>query len=255
MNYNFQAPFYGLYSANRLEQGEPQDAPLIDFMQRGEWYAENITNTRGILYPVGIGPLGIEVTRNFPRYEKESGGLFFGQRSNAAYGLINMAQNWRCTYDTAYGKKIYPYALAVINFWEDYLKYENGRYVVYDDAIHEGSGKDKNPILSLGLIRNAFDLIIDLSSTLKVDENRQEKWQDILDKISDFPVQIRDGRKVFRYSEEGVAWWNDNGLGIQHIYPANAITLDSDSELLEVARNTIDIMQRWQDNNTSSSFL
>ncbi len=255
LNYNFQAPFYGLYSANRLEQGEPQDAPLIDFMQRGEWYAENVTNTRGILYPVGIGPLGIEVTRNFPRYEKESGGLFFGQRSNAAYGLINMAQNWRCTYDTAYGKKIYPYALAVINFWEDYLKYENGRYVVYDDAIHEGSGKDKNPILSLGLIRNAFDLIIDLSSALKVDENRQEKWQDILDKISDFPVQIRDGRKVFRYSEEGVAWWNDNGLGIQHIYPANAITLDSDSELLEVARNTIDIMQRWQDNNTSSSFF
>jgi hypothetical protein len=255
LNYNFQAPFYGLYSANRLKQGEPQDAPLIDFMQRGEWYAENVTNTRGILYPVGIGPLGIEVTRNFPRYEKESGGLFFGQRSNAAYGLINMAQNWRCTYDTAYGKKIYPYALAVINFWEDYLKFENGRYVIYDDAIHEGSGKDKNPILSLGLIRNAFDLIIDLSSTLKVDENRQEKWQDILDKISDFPVQIRDGRKVFRYSEEGVAWWNDNGLGIQHIYPANAITLDSNSELLEVARNTIDIMQRWQDNNTSSSFF
>lgn len=255
LNYNFQAPFYGLYSANRLEQGEPQDDPLIDFMERGKWYAENVTKTRGILYPVGIGPLGIEVTRNFPRYEKESGGLFFGQRSNAAYGLINMAQNWRCTYDNEYGKKIYPYALAVVNFWEDYLTFENGRYVIYGDAIHEGSGKDKNPILSLGLIRNAFDLIIDLSSTLKVDENRQEKWQDILDKISDFPVQIRDGRKVFRYTEEGVAWWNDNGLGIQHIYPANAITLDSNPELLEVARNTIDEMQRWQDFNTSSSFF
>ncbi len=255
LNYNFQAPFYALYAANRLEQGEPQDAPLIDFMQRGEWYAENVTNTRGILYPVGIGPLGIEVTRNFPRYEKESGGLFFGQRSNAAYGLINMAQNWRCTYDIDYGKKIYPYALAVINFWEDYLKFENDRYVIYGDAIHEGSGKDKNPVLSLGLVRNAFDLIIDLSSTLKIDENRQEKWRDILGKISDFPVQIRNEKKVFRYTEEGVAWWNDNGLGIQHIYPANAITLDSDSELLNVAHNTIDEMQRWQDNNTSSSFF
>ena len=166
-----------------------------------------------------------------------------------------MAQYWRCTYDKNYGKKIYPYALAVVNFWEDYLKFENGRYVIYGDAIHEGSGKDKNPILSLGLIRNAFDLILDLSSTLKIDENRQGKWKDILDKLSDFPVQTRNGKKVFRYTEEGVAWWNDNGLGIQHIYPSNAITPDSKPELLTIARNTIDEMQRWQDKNTSSSFF
>ena len=255
LNYNFQAPFYSMYAANHLEQGEPHDAPLLDFIPRGEWYARNVTNTRGILYPVGIGPLGIEVTRNFPRYEKERGGLFFGQRSNAAYGLINMAQHWRCTYDLMYGKKIYPYALAVADFWEDYLKFENGRYVIYGDAIHEGSGKDKNPILSLGLIRNAFDLILDLSSALKTDEDRQEKWKDILSKLSDFPTQTRNGKKVFRYTEEGVAWWKDNGLGIQHIYPANAVNLDSSEELLSVARNTIDEMQRWQDNNTSNSFF
>lgn len=260
LNYNFQAPFYGLYAANRLEQGVPHDAPLIDFMPRGEWYAKNVTNTRGILFPVGIGPMGIEVTRRSaiadqknPNIERE--GLIFGQRSNAAYGLLNMAQQWRCTYDEKYGEKIYPYALAVVNFWEDYLKFENGRYVIYGDAIHEGSGKDKNPILSLGLVRNAFDLIIDLSSTLKVDEDRQGKWKDILNKLSDFPVQIRNDRKVFRYTEEGTAWWADNGLGIQHIYPANGITLDSKGQLLTLARNTIDEMKRWKDYNTSSSFF
>ena len=259
LNYNFQAPFYGLYAANRLEQGTPQDAPLIGFMPRGEWYAKNVTGTRGILYPVGIGPMGIETTRDFPMYMNsdnfQKGGLFFGQKSNAVYGLVNMAQHWRCTYDKAYGKKIYPYALAVVNFWEDYLKFENGRYVIYDDAIHEGSGKDKNPILSLGLVRNAFNLILDLSALLKVDENRQAKWEDILNKLSSFPVQTRNGRKVFRYTEEGVDWWPDNGLGIQQIYPANAITLDSSNELLTVSRNTIDEMQRWEDMNTSNSFF
>jgi len=261
LNYNFQAPFYGLYAANRIQQGVPQDAPLIDFMPRGEWYAKNVTHKRGILYPVGIGPMGIEVTRNFAvgGYQKqddiEQEGLFYGQRSNAAYGLINMGQCWRSTYDTAYGKKIYPYALAIADFWEDYLKFEEGRYVIYGDAIHEGSGKDVNPILSLGLVRNAFDLIIDLSTTLKIDEDKQEKWKDILSKLSDFPVQIRNGVKVFRYTEKGVDWWNDNGLGIQHIYPSNAITLDSKDTLLQVARNTIDEMKRWQDMNTSSSFF
>ncbi|QIL40546.1 hypothetical protein G7074_15490 [Pedobacter sp. HDW13] len=34
LNYNFQAPFYGLYAANRIAQGEPHDAPLIDFLSR-----------------------------------------------------------------------------------------------------------------------------------------------------------------------------------------------------------------------------
>jgi len=210
---------------------------------------------------VGIGPLGIETTRDFPveEWKKsgniEQGGLFWQQRSNAAYGLVNMAQHWRCTYDTDYGRKIYPYVLAVVNFWEDYLKFENGRYVIYGDAIHEGSGKDKNPLLSLGLIQNALDLVIDLSSVLKEDEERQAKWKDILAKLSEFPVQMRNGRKVFRYTEQGVDWVDGNGLGIQQIYPCNAITLDSHPELLEVARNTIDEMQRWQDMNTSNSFF
>jgi alpha-L-fucosidase 2 len=259
LNYNFQAPFYGLYAANRLGQGTPQDAPLIDFMPRGEWYAKNVTHTRGILYPVGIGPLGIETTRDFQNYMNsdnfEKGGLFFGQRSDAAYGLINIAEHWRCTYDKEYGRKTYPYALAVVDFWEDYLKFENGRYVIYGDAIHEGSGKDKNPVLSLGLVRNALNLILDLSSTLKIDQNRQAKWEDILSKLSSFHVQIRNDRKVFRYTEGGMAWNNGNGLGIQQIYPANAITLDSGNELLAVSRNTIDEMQRWEDMNTSSSFF
>ncbi len=166
LNYNFQASFYSLYSSNRLEQAIPHDSPLFDFMERGKWYAQNVTKTRGILYPVGIGPLGTEVTRNFELggYQRagdiELEGLFYGQRSNAAYGLVNMAQQWRCTYDPAYGKKIYPYVLDVVEFWEDYLKFENGRYVIYGDAIHEGSGVDKNPVLSLGLIRNALDLIL-----------------------------------------------------------------------------------------------
>ena len=259
LNYNFQAPFYGLVSANRLQQAEPHDAPLLDFMPRGEWYAKNVTHTRGILYPVGIGPLGIEVTKDFAQYRNsqnfEQGGLFFGQRSNAAYGLLNMAQYWRCTYDEEYGKKIYPYALDIANFWEDYLKFEDGRYVIYGDAIHEGSGKDKNPILSIGLIRNAFDLMIDLSSSLKRDAGRQAKWKHILEHLSTFSTQTRNGQQVFRYTEEGVDWWPDNGLGIQHIYPASVITLDSKEELLSVSRNTISAMQRWRDSNTGSSFF
>lgn len=37
------------------------------------------------------------------------------------------------TYDKEYVKKVYPFIRAVADFWEDYLVYENGRYVSYND--------------------------------------------------------------------------------------------------------------------------
>jgi len=96
---------------------------------------------------------------------------------------------------------------------------------------------------------------LDMSRELGVDTDRREKWQDIHDHLSPFSTQTMNGKKVFRYTEKGTAWWADNTLGIQHIYPANGIGLGSDPELLQVARNTIDVMQRWFDGNGSSTFF
>ena len=68
------------------------------------------------------------------------------------------------------------------------------------------------------------------------------------------PLQERGGKTVFRYSEKGMAWWGDNTLGIQHIFPSGAIGLDSDPKLLEICHNTIDAMDRWADYNGFSSW-
>ena len=51
-----------------------------------------------------------------------------------------------------------------------------------------------------------------------------------------------------------MAWFDGNTLGIQHIYPAGAIGLDSDPKLLEISRNMIDSMSRWIDGNGVSSW-
>jgi alpha-L-fucosidase 2 len=259
LNYNHMAPFYAMYSANRIEQADPEDEPLLDFRERGRWYAENVTQTRGVLYPVGIGPVGIETTRDHGSYKegenKELGGLFFYQRSNSAYCLVNIAQRWRCSYDPVYGKKVYPFVKEVVEFWEDYLKFKEGRYVIIGDAIHEGSGKNVNPILTLGLLRNTFDLVLDMSRELNVDAGRREKWRHILDHLSGWATQEKNGKTVFRYTEEGTAWWGDNTLGIQHIYPGNAIGLASDQKWIEVSHNTIEVMQRWLDFNGTNSIF
>jgi hypothetical protein len=267
LNYNHAAPFYALYSANRIEQAEPYYRPLLAFIPRGQYYSKKILGIdEGILFPVGIGPLGIETTRWTPLMEKyrkgwktdgniEDEGMFWKQRSNAAYSLVNLAMQFYRTWDREFVERVYPFVKRTAVFWEEYLKYEDGHYVDYHDAIHEGTDDLKNPILSLGLIKLVMQTAVDMSLLIDVDAEKREKWQHIRDNLSPYPVYERNGTTVFRYTEAGTEWVDGNTLGIQHIYPGGAIGPDSDPELLAVARNTIDQMQRWLDSNGSNSFF
>lgn len=259
LNYNYQAPFYALYSSNRLEQAAVYHAPILAFMPRGRWYARDSLHCRGVHYPVGIGPKGDETTLGHPLSEYtrpehfELGGLFYGQKSNASYCVVNMAFHWYHTYDEAYANEVYPFVREVADFWEDYLKLEDGRYVIRGDSVHEGSGENVNPVLTLGLVRMVLLLALDISRTLGVDAGRHAKWRHILAHLSAYPTFEMDGKTVFRLSEEGYAWHGDNTLAIQHIYPAGQLGLDSDAALLVVARQTIEVMGRWRDFNGMNS--
>jgi alpha-L-fucosidase 2 len=99
-----------------------------------------------------------------------------------------------------------------------------------------------------------MDTAIEMSDALGIDKKRHQKWSHISKHLSDYSTQTRDGKTVFRYTEKGTPWWHNNTLGIQHIFPGNAIGLDSDPKLLEISRNTIDVMQRWRDYNGTNSF-
>jgi hypothetical protein len=267
LNYNYQTPFYALYSANRLEQAEPYYPPILAFMPRGKYYSEKIAKIPdGVIYPVGIGPLGIETTLWTPLMDQcrkgwkdggnvEYNGFFWGQKSNASYAVTNMSMHFYRTWDKAFARKVYPFVRAAAVFWEKYLVYENGRYVDYNDAIHEGTVGDKNPILALGLIRQTMRTATDMSALLGEDADRREKWMRIHDHISDYPLQERNGKTVFRLTEKGTAWWPSCTLGIQHIYPAEQIGLDSDPKLLAVSMNTMQEKQRWLDINHSNNFF
>ncbi|MCX7048080.1 MAG: hypothetical protein NTX50_21670 [Candidatus Sumerlaeota bacterium] len=245
LNYNFQAPYYIVYSSNHADLSTPFYQAIWESVPNGREMAKR-HGWKGVHFPVGIGPWGLHSGN--PDGD-------WGQRSDAAFAALNFLWQYQYTQDVDFLRKTaYPYLLEVAAFWEDYLKFENGRYVIYDDSIHEGSGKDMNPLLSLGLVRTLFKSLLQMSKDLNVDAERRAKWQDILDKLSAFPLQERDGKTVFRYSEKGTAWWRDNTLGIHHIFPVGAIGLDSDAKLLEICHNTIAAMNRWHDNNGFSSW-
>jgi hypothetical protein len=240
LNYNFQAPFFGVYAANHADVSLPFYQAIHEFVPRGRMIAEK-KGWKGVHFPVSIGPWGM-----CPEGDDSD----WGQRSNAAYAALNFIWYYQYTQDKEWLRNSgYTFLREVADFWEDYLKYENGRYIIYNDSMHEGSGADMNNLLSLGLVGTLFKNMLVMSADLGVDENRRAKWQDICGKLSAFPTQERNGKTVFRYTEKGMDWCNDNTLGIQHIFPAGAIGLDSDPKLLEISRNMIHAMGRWSDNN------
>jgi len=215
-------------------------------MPTGRKLAKERLSMPGILYPVGIGPKGTTTCANN-----------FNQKTDAAYGAVNMIFRWKTTYDLAYARKVYPYFRAMTDFWEAYLKYEKDadRYVIDNDSIHEQSGNDFNSIVSLALVRTVFSAALEMSKALHIDAAKGEKWNHILTHLSDYATMARDGKTVFRYTERGTEYWKGNTLGIQHIYPALGIGLESDPRLIEISRNMIDYMQRWFDNNGDNSFF
>jgi hypothetical protein len=273
LNYNFYAPFYGLYAANHIEQALPANDAIIDSLELGrEWCKDEakyermcsnnvrIKDGKGILLPVSILPYGVT-----------GAPTTWGQRSNAAYCCVPIASTWHSTYDLNFAKQAYPFVWATAEFWEHYLVLENGRYVDKDDAALENSGRDTNPIVSLAMVRLVMDLAKDMSTELGVDRDKHAKWTDIHDRLSDYPTctvgDLPPGSRIelpgtpetkalsiFRYSESGQAWQNDNAAGIQHIFPGNGIGLGKRPELLERARNQIKVMARWIDLNGCNSF-
>jgi hypothetical protein len=266
LNFDYQSQFYSLYKNNHIEQADVFDQPILDFIERGKWYAKHARGMRGVYYPVGIWAKGMETSRQPGRGDSahvEKGGVFLGQRGNAAYCLVPMAMRWYHTYDLDYAKRIYPFAIEVINFWEDYLKFEpveggEGRYVIYGDSAHEsihtGGQGDLNSPLGLGLVHSAFTLMLDMTGEMGVDAGRHEKWEHIVKHLSKFATFEKDGKTIFRYSEKGTEWVPDNSVGLQHIYPAGAISLD-DTELTEIGRNMIDAKSRWgSDNGVNSMY-
>jgi alpha-L-fucosidase 2 len=274
LNYNYQAPYWAAYSSNYMDQTANFDQPLLDYMKKGKQHAKDLLHIKGIYYPVGIGPKGLVTTR-WPltpdemekRYATrehtiDGGYKFLGQKINAVFSVGNMLMRFYSTYDIGYAKKVYPYVLECANFWEDYLKFENGRYVIYMDHYGEvmsnlknkGQWRDQlgdfNSTLSLGLVKMLFKGIIDLSTFLNVAESRQAKWHHIVKHLSGFTTAEVNGKQSLKSVEKSPSAWHSgtNGLARVSIHglilPGGVCGPKTDSTFNQILLNDV---SRWKE--------
>lgn len=272
LNYNHMAPWWAVYSSNHIALSEPFDTPILEYVDKAEQHAKEFLNKKGVYYPVGIGPKGFcssmfpltseDMMKVYgtPDNDIEGGYMFLGQKSNAVFCTTNMFMRYYSTYDRAYAEKVYPFIRQVADFWEDYLVYEDGRYVDYNDAFWEvgpWEGKnwknnfgDYNPTQALGLCRMLFTGIIDMSSFLGRDSDRLEKWNHILAHLSDIPTVVVDGVTRVKACEGGNGSGSRTAPGFGRVM-AHGLVFPSGAfgpmRTPEFAQLLLDEVYRWND--------
>ena len=231
LNYNFESPFFALYTSNRQNLITSYIDPLLDSIPIGKMYAKEKFGRKGICLPVEIGPWGMVCSGNF-----------FGQKTNAAYCCVNIFMHYFSTYDEVWGRKAYPFVREVVRFWEEDLVLEEGIYHVMGDSAHEevtGEG-EKDNIHALGLVKMLFTGIIKMGEELREKKETLRRWENIAENLAPFPTGIRNGKPVYLYNNDSYEWRDSNGTPVKFIYPFGCIGLDSEKEAVERAKNTLE---------------
>lgn len=239
LDYNYETPVLGLYSANHVDTAGGYDQALLDFMVRGRMFARTMLNVRGVFYPAHIGPWGLEHSFEFEPSE--------GMKQDAAFATVPMMMRYYSTYDLRYAAKVYPFIKAVGEFWEDYLKKENGVYVIHSDCSEEIGpwlsknwdtcpGASENPTDELAFVHGVFQGLLDLSEALTVDSDLRAKWQEILNHLSPYPVDSSSGKPMLlRGSDKKMGL--EEEYGSHAVWPASQIGIGEDEKLREAALN------------------
>jgi len=207
MNYNAQNPYYGTFASNHVELVDP-------YIETVRHYAENTGRQRVIHRWVSpeiaarmpANCRGVEFEGSFTAHGTPSTGG--GQQgaedccmtTNAVFAILPIVWKWKYGRDTAFlAQTAYPLMRSVADFFDDYIgKPVEGRYEVYG-SVHEGADWfAKNDMFSLGAVRFLYREIIEASVHLGRDGERRVHWQDILDHLSEYPLQAWGDKITFR---------------------------------------------------------
>lgn len=244
LNYNSQAGFYSVFSANRPELALPYYKSIDRLVPDGRRRAREELgrvhpslkdkSCRGILFSVSA--LG-----NGYMY-----GEYWKQTVDAPFSIPIYNWYYEYTGDKRFlREEAYPYIRECGDFYEDYLQKETCgdtyRYCITTGA-HENSW-DLNPSSDLAFVELTFRLLLRYSELLGVDADRRALWRDIVDHLPAYKVimpakEPNEGKPVFAKNEAGWDWPN-HVIQMHPVYPCELLNLRSDSTARQIARNTI----------------
>ncbi|MFE2728574.1 hypothetical protein [Kitasatospora sp. NPDC059327] len=268
LNYNFQAPYYGAFSGNRGDTAEPAVRAVLDYRPTalrdlaalpsrpagGAAFSQQFkdalgTTTKGLLYPVNIGPWGVTSGSS----DTDQGGWYGNQTIDASFAAVPLIATYEYGQDRAYlASHLYPFLKQVGDFWISYLgpKAADGRYHAMGAAHEEDWAKDDT--LTLGAIRMVLSALTRYSLTLDQDPGPRGTWQDILDHLPPPPTATYRGRTVYNRDYTNTDFGPLVGRTIVALEWIDPLGAQHDPR---TAIDTLDAYDSWgQGNNFPKSF-
>ncbi|WP_263417686.1 glycosyl hydrolase family 95 catalytic domain-containing protein [Terriglobus albidus] len=266
MNYNAEAPYYGVFSSNRAELAEPYNEMVI---AQVPWQ----TNRTAL-----AGYKGVSFQRTFTPFNnfqpapalvpiapvKDYKKLPADQKSNATFSVLPLISYYEYTGDTHFlREKLYPILKGLDAFWRDFaVRDENGKWSFVHSAAHEG-GDDVDPNLDIGFARRIAEELIETSKVLNVDAELRPIWQAFIDNLAPYPSGEVNGKQVYYIAKSIKNDITDHGLfepGNQPInleglvYPGENLAIGGDAVQLQIAKNSMEEMNSWGVTRGGNSF-
>jgi hypothetical protein len=285
LNYNFQSPYYGVYSDNRPELAEPFFDAIDSLMELGKRRASKISwskgskgfsgneiddfgvgnfgsttimpgGYRGIEFPGHFGPFGVHDWTDR------------GQRSNAVLTATTYIDRVEYTGDQIFMKtKAYPFLVSVLDFFEDYMIKQNSStakdgyiWTSPDDCSMERclgapDAAEFNPIVTMGCLHRVLTSTLSYSLQLNVDSHRRTLWSDILAHLPPLARTVDPGagnRVVFAESTKPKSVFGANSWFpldyFASLHPGSGLgRLTSDPSVMKIALNTVEGINRMND--------
>jgi len=245
-NYNYMAPYYGVFSGNRAELALPYAEDMEWYLPHGRLRAQK-AGYGGAMFPRTFGWKGWcgpapEPIEPAPR----KSGLPL-QRDVTAFLAINLINHYFYTLDGDYLRRYaYPFIRAAADFYEDFMEFDGNRYTIRSGA-REGTD-DLNPAFALASIRFVLEAAVEASRDLDVDATRRDTWRHMIQHMSAYPTVTVQGTTLLTEAETygrkrsnpvAMAGPGDNPVLLEIVHPAEGISLGSPERWKQIARDTI----------------
>jgi hypothetical protein len=267
MNYNEEAPFYGVFSSNRPELAEPYNRMVLAQMpwQKNRTAAAGY---KGIAFQRTFSPFTVIAEPPAPiavSDQKNWKKLPADQKSNGTFSLLPTIQYYEYTQDREFlCTKLYPALKELDAFWRDFaVRDASGKQWVFEHtAAHEG-GDDLNASLDIGFTRRVARELIETSKVLGVDAEMRPVWQSFIDQLAPYPSGAVNGKTVYYIADsikndiknQGPFEPGDQPINLEGpVYPGENLSIGGDARQLEIARNSMQEMNSWGVTKGGNSF-
>jgi len=270
MNYNEEAPFYGVFSSNHADLAEPYNRMVLAQIP----WQKNRTAAAGYkgvsfqrtfspftLYEPPPAPIPVAAIKNYKKLPSD-------QKSNATFSLLPVIEYYEYTQDKAFlRKQLYPALKELDAFWRDFAVRNSAgtQWIFEHSSAHEG-GDDINPNLDLGFARRVARELIETSKVLGIDAEMRPQWQRFLDQLAPYPSGTANGKTVYyiaasiknKIKDQGLFEPGDQPINLEGlVYPGENLAIGGNAQQLQIARNSMEEMNSWgvtRGGNTNNGF-